>query len=101
MIINQPPVVIDINGDKTSEILMVNSEAGGYNIISSYTNYSSGYVSYLEKSETGFRVNNITEKIDAAVQNIVLMDNEIIFTKVDGSSFSGKGDSYLLSFPVR
>ena len=101
VIINQPPVVIDIKGDKTSEILMVNSEAGGYNIISSYTNYSGGYVSYLEKSETGFKVNNITEKIDAAVQSIVLMYKDIVFTKVDGSSSSGKGDSYLLSFPVK
>lgn len=93
--------MIDINGDKISEILIVNHEAGGYNIISSYTNYSGGYVSYLEKSETGFRVNNITEKIDAAVQNIVLIDSEIIFTTVDGRSFSGKGDSHLLSFPAR
>lgn len=101
VIINQPPVVIDINGDKTSEILMVQSEAGGYNILSSHTNYSGGYVSYLEKSETGFGVNSITEKIDAAVQNIILMDNDIIFTTVDRRSFSGKGDSHLLSFPVR
>jgi len=101
VIINQPLVVMDINGDKISEILMVKSEAGGYNIISSYTNYSGGYVSYLEKGETGFRVNNITEKIDAAVQNMVLMDKEIIFTKVDGSSSAGKGESHLLSFPIK
>jgi len=101
VIIYQPPIVIDINGDKTSEILMVKSEAGGYNIISSYANYSGGYVSYLEKRETGFRINNITEKIDGAVQNIVFMGNEIIFTMVDGSSFSGKGNSQLLSFPVK
>lgn len=99
--INQPPVVMDINGDKRSEIIMVKSEAGGFKMISSSTNYSGGYVSYLEKGETGFRVNNITEKIDAAVQNIVLLGNEIIFTKVDGSSSSGKGNSYLLSFPIR
>jgi|GEM_PF-6838360 len=100
VIINQPPVVID-KGDKRREILMIKNIADGYNMISSYTNYSSGYVSYLEKSETGFRVNDMTEKMDAALQNIVLMGNEIIFSKVDKRSFSGKGESHILSFPMR
>ncbi len=98
VMIHQPPVVINVDGDKRKDILMTRNDAG-YTLISSHSNYSGGYISYLEKNETGFKVSNIIEKIDTAVQNVVVMGDEIIFTKVDGSSFSGKGDSYLLSFP--
>ncbi len=100
--ISAPLRTIDINGDGTKELLLVDNESGMSTSFGEYGFLNKGYVKMIRNSGTGFVVQKLTGVIGGPVQGIQIVNDEIICAMVkrgdDLLQLSGK--TFLLAFPL-
>jgi hypothetical protein len=97
------PVAADLDGDRVPELVVPSVEKLAFGIAEGVTRgVSKSWLGVIKFRDGMFIKGTIGEKMDIPLAGLTVTPNEVLFVATEATKFFGKkGQSYLLSFPLK